>query len=201
MLEGEKLRKWIEAAGETQEAFALRAGLSRTLLSYAMGNKRPTTRANADAIERATSGEISADALVEQYENAKISKRAHVEEEPAPASGPRTLVDEPLAPGQTLEKLRRSAARTERLLRNPQLSASHAAALEGRHQAALVAIQKIELEGALENHPDFPGVLDLVLMALERTLRQLGVNPDGARSVFAGHLEAAEAEQLQRRAA
>lgn len=82
------------------------------------------------------------------------AEKAAEAQEAAPKSE-RRIIDEPLAPGQTLEKLRLSAARTERLLRSPTLSTAAAAALEGRHQAALVAIQKIELDGALEQHPDF----------------------------------------------
>ena len=111
--------------------------------------------------------------LADALERVSGVKAKSWQEEPAPASGPREITDEPLLPGQTLEKLRRSAARTERLLRDPSLSASHAAALEGRHQAALVAIQKIEHEGALENHPSFSQFLADIRGAIKDAFGEL----------------------------
>lgn len=131
---------------------ALRIRQDRTLIHRIQkGERQPNEAFRAACLEHYS---IPLEAWLEPDPDAERAAAA-LDVEPAPKSGPREIVDEPLAPGQTLEKLRLSAARTERLLRSPQLSTSAAAALEGRHQAALIAIQKIEHEGALENHPDF----------------------------------------------
>ena len=129
---------------------ALRIRQDRTLIHRVQKGERQPNEAFRNACLEAYS--IPLDAWLEPDPEAEREAETN---EAAPKSGPREVVDEPLAPGQTLEKLRMSAARTERLLRSPMLSTSAAAALEGRHQAALIAIQKIEHEGALENHPDF----------------------------------------------
>jgi DNA-binding transcriptional regulator YdaS (Cro superfamily) len=197
VIEGEKLRSWIEAHGETQAAFAARCGLSRVNLSYAMGSIRQVTRPNADAIERATNGEISAELLFRQFNEAKVAKREQTEDTP-PKSGPREFPTTDL--GSTPDEIRASIRRSKAMLAKGGLSATQHAAIEGKILSGLGALARLEERAKIEDHPDFPGVLDLVLVALERTLRQLGVNPNGARSVFADHLEAAEAEQ-QRRAA
>lgn len=130
---------------------ALRIRQDRTLIHRIQkGERQPNEAFRAACLEHYS---IPLEVWLEPDPDAERAAAAH-DAEP-PRSGPREIVDEPLGPGQTLEKLRLSAARTERLLRSPQLSTSAAASLEGRHQAALIAIQKIEHEGALENHPDF----------------------------------------------
>jgi hypothetical protein len=45
------------------------------------------------------------------------------------------------------------------MLKKANLSPNQAAALEGKHLSALVAIQKIEHEGALDSHPEFADFL------------------------------------------
>lgn len=128
---------------------SLRMRQDRTLICRIQkGERQPTEAFKLAALEAYS---IPLEAWLEVDEDAEPTESSDA----APPSGPREITDEPLLPGQTLEKLRRSAARTERMLRSPTLSSSQAAALEGRHQAALIAIQRIEHDGALEQHPDF----------------------------------------------
>lgn len=130
----------------------MRLGCSKSLVGFLRNGDRFPNEHIREACLNAYG--IPLEAWFEPDPNAPPEQDGNAGEQ-EPKSGPREIIDEPLAPGQTLEKLRLSAARTERLLRSPSLSTSAAAALEGRHQAALIAIQKIEHEGALENHPDF----------------------------------------------
>lgn len=140
--------KALAGIGGSLEQKSRKIGQDRTLICRVQkGERQPSVAFKAACLEAYL---IPLEAWLEADPDAEPEVQ-----EPTPPSGPREITDEPLAPGQTLEKLRRSAARTERMLRSPSLSSSQAAALEGRHQAALIAIQRIELEGALENHPEF----------------------------------------------
>lgn len=102
--------------------------------------------------------------------------------------------------GQTADELRETAGRLKRLARRKSLSISQQIQIEARLGAILAALARLEDRMAIEDHPDFEGLLSDILTALERTLDGRGVPVDGVRSEFAGHLEVVEAER-QRRAA
>lgn len=102
--------------------------------------------------------------------------------------------------GQTADELRETAARLKRLARRKSLSISQQIQIEARLGSILAALARLEDRTAIEDHPDFEVLLSDILTALERTFGGRGVPSAGARSEFAGHLEAVEAER-QRRAA
>lgn len=104
--------------------------------------------------------------------------------------------DEPL--GTTPEELRASARRLKTLARRPGLTPGQQATLEGKLATVLCRLD--ERAKALEGHPDFDAHVEDVLTALEETLKQYGVNPNGARTVFADHLETLEAKRVRRAA-
>lgn len=80
------------------------------------------------------------------------------------------------------------------------LPASHRAQLLGKRASVLTAIARQEDRCAMDEHPDFEAFSEDALKALEATLRHYGVDPTGARTVFAEQLEAAEAARTRRAA-
>ena len=197
MRAGEKLREWLTKAGETQDVFSTRAGLSRTNLYFVLTNQRRCSRANAEAISRATNGDIVADELERQYDETPVTPRVKREDESPPASEERPL---PRELGNTRDELRATVQEIDAVRRKGGLTPNQDAALLGKRTSALTALARQEDRCALEDHPDFEAFVDLSLKALEATLAQYGVSPDGARSVFADHLERLEAERLKRAA-
>lgn len=85
-------------------------------------------------------------------------------------------------------------------LEDNELSGTARASLLGRKASTLDRISRLEERQKLEDHPDFEAFAEDALRAVEATLRHYGIEPDGARAVFADHLERLEAER-QRRAA
>lgn len=197
MRAGEKLREWLAKAGETQDVFSTRAGLSRTNLYFVLTNQRRCSRANAEAISRATNGDVTADELERQYDETPVSPRVKREDETPPASEERPL---PRDLGNTRDELRATVQEIDAVRRKGGLTPNQDAALLGKRTSALTALARQEDRCALEDHPDFEVFTDDALRALEATLAQYGVDTTGARSVFAAHLERIEAER-QRRAA
>lgn len=102
--------------------------------------------------------------------------------------------------GNTRDELRATAQEIDAVRRKGGLTPNQDAALLGKRISALTALARQEDRCALEDHPDFEAFVDLSLKALEATLAQYGVSRDGARSVFADHLERLEAERLKRAA-
>jgi DNA-binding transcriptional regulator YdaS (Cro superfamily) len=194
---GERLREWLVKAGETQDVFSTRAGLSRTNLYFVLTNQRRCSRANAEAISRATNGDISADELERQYDETPVTPRVKREDETPPVSEERPL---PRELGNTRDELRMTVQEIDAVRRKGGLTPNQDAALLGKRTSALTALARQEDRSALEDHPDFEAFTDDALRALEATLAQYGVDVTGARSVFAAHLERIEAER-QRRAA
>jgi hypothetical protein len=119
-------------------------------------------------------------------------------DEAPPESGPRETILPEL--GKTPDEIRESVRRSKALLAKGKLSPTQHAAIEGKILSGLGALARLEERQKLEDHPEFEAFADLVHIALERTLRQFGVEPTGARTVFADHLEAAEVEQQKRAA-
>lgn len=64
--------------------------------------------------------------------------------------------------------------------------------LAGKRTSALIAISRLDERASLEDHPEFPAKLEIILDALDATLRQFGVEPVGAREAFVGHVDALE---------
>jgi transcriptional regulator with XRE-family HTH domain len=125
--------------------------------------------------------------------------RADGTEEPAPpASEKRSTVLTEL--GKTPDEIRASVQRCKKLLAEEKLSPTQHGQIEAKILSGLGALARLEERSKIEDHPDFESFTDLIHVALERTLRQLGVDPTGARTVFADNLEAAEAEQQKRAA-
>lgn len=197
MRAGERLREWLVKAGETQDVFSTRAGLSRTNLYFVLTNQRRCSRANAEAISRATNGDISADELERQYDETPVTPRVKREDETPPASKERPL---PRELGNTRDELRATVQEIDAVRRKGGLTPNQDAALLGKRATTLSALARQEDRSALEDHPDFEAFTDDALKAIEATLAQYGVDATGARSVFAAHLERIEAER-QRRAA
>lgn len=102
--------------------------------------------------------------------------------------------------GTTRDELRGTVQEIDLARNKGGLTPAQVATLLGKRTSALTALARLEDSTALADHPDFDALLSDVLGALERTLTQYGVDPTGARSAFAAHLEAVEAER-QRRAA
>jgi hypothetical protein len=119
-------------------------------------------------------------------------------EAPPPPSEKRPK--EPRVRGSTHEELWRTLDEIDDELEDNELSGTARASLLGRKASTLDRISRLEERQKLEDHPDFEAFAEDALRALELTLQSFGVNPDGARSVFADHLERLEAER-QRRAA
>lgn len=197
MRAGERLREWLVKAGETQDVFSTRAGLSRTNLYFVLTNQRRCSRANAEAISRATNGDISADELERQYDETPVTPRVKREDETPPASKERPL---PRELGNTRDELRATVQEIDAVRRKGGLTPNQDAALLGKRATTLSALARQEDRSALEDHPDFEAFTDDALKAIEATFAQYGVDATGARSVFAAHLERIEAER-QRRAA
>jgi transcriptional regulator with XRE-family HTH domain len=106
----------------------------------------------------------------------------------------------PRVRGTTHEELWRTLDEIDDELEDNELSGTARASLLGRKASTLDRISRLEERQKLEDHPDFEAFSEDALRALEATLRHFGVEPDGARTVFADHLERLEAER-QRRAA
>lgn len=193
---GEKLREWIQASGQTFSAFALSAGVHKSIVSFAVNNGRSISRCNAEAISRATGGAIDAGELERQYDETPVAPRVTRDETP-PASEERPL---PRELGNTRDELRMTVQEIDAVRRKGGLTPNQDAALLGKRTSALTALARQEDRCTLEDHPDFEAFVETTLLALEATLVQHGVTPDGARSTFADHLERLEAER-QRRAA
>ena len=194
---GERLREWIQASGQTFSAFAASAGVHKSIVSFAVNNGRSISRCNAEAISRATNGEISADELERQYDETPVTPRVKREDETPPASEERPS---PRELGNTRDELRATVQEIDAVRRKGGLTPNQDAALLGKRTSALTALARQEDRSALEDHPEFEAFTDDALRALEATLAQYGVDATGARSVFAAHLERIEAER-QRRAA
>jgi molecular chaperone GrpE (heat shock protein) len=56
----------------------------------------------------------------------------------------------------------------------------------------LSALARLEERASLEDHPEFPAKLEIILDALDATLRQFGVEPVGAREAFVAHVDELE---------
>ena len=130
------------------------------------------------------------------------TKAAATSDEPTaadpPPSGSRTIEGKI---GATIDELRVGVARLNDLLGKGKLSPGQIAQLEGKRISALTAIARLEERGTLEEHPEFDGFLDLVMLALDETLQHFGVNPSGSRTVFADKIERIEAERAKKNAA
>jgi DNA-binding transcriptional regulator YdaS (Cro superfamily) len=194
---GERLREWISVHGLTVTAFALSAGLNKSLVSFALNNSRKISRCNAEAISRATGGEISAEELERQYDETPVAPRVKHDEEAPPASEERAS---PRELGTARDELRSTVQEIDAVRRKGGLTPNQDAVLLGKRTSALTVLVRQEDRCALEDHPDFEVFLADVLAALERTFEARGVAADGARSDFAAHLEAVEAERLRRAA-
>lgn len=107
---------------------------------------------------------------------------------------------EPRVRGTTHEELWHTLDEIDEELEDTELAPAARAQLLGRKASTLDRISRLEERQKLEDHPDFDAFIDDALQAVEATLRHYGIDPDGARSVFADHLERIEAER-QRRAA
>lgn len=118
-------------------------------------------------------------------------------EEPPPASEDRPT---PRALGTTHEELRTTVQEIDAVRAKGGLTPNQDAALLGKRASVLAALARCEDRAKLEDHPDIDAFLDDVLAALERTLEARGVPSTGARSEFADHLEAIEAERARRAA-
>lgn len=188
----DRLREWLKSNGWTATRLAKEIGTSLATITYICRKEREPSAFMRDAIEKATGGAIKA----ADWANDEAAV-ANCEE--PPASGQRGIV-EPAKLGTTREELEDIAARCKALARVPGLSPREQAALEGQRRAAMSELRRLDESAKIEDHPDFPQLVDDMLRALEATLAQHGVNPDGARSSFAAHLERIEA-QRQRRAA
>ena len=184
-------------SGQTFSAFAASAGVHKSIVSFAVNNGRSISRCNAEAISRATNGDVTADELERQYDETPVTPRVKREDESPPASEERPV---PRDLGNTRDELRATAQEIDAVRRKGGLTPNQDAALLGKRISALTALARQEDRCALEDHPDFEAFVDLSLKALEATLAQYGVSRDGARSVFADHLERLEAERLKRAA-
>lgn len=128
------------------------------------------------------------------------SLEAEAEDGPAD-SGPRVTaaIDLPELRSET-EELRESVARAKLLLKHPEISVKQRLDAEGRIQVGLSTLARVREQRKLEEHPEFEAFSEMTLAAVEATLEHYGLSCDGARTVFAEHLERLEAER-QRRAA
>jgi hypothetical protein len=102
--------------------------------------------------------------------------------------------------GSTHEELWRTLDEIDDELEDNELSGTARASLLGRKASTLDRISRLEERQKLEDHPEFDAFAELLHVALERTLKHYGIDPTGARTVFADHLEAAETEQQKRAA-
>lgn len=109
-----------------------------------------------------------------------------------PESGSRSV--EGVKLGSTLDELRVGVARLNDLLGKGKLSPSHIAQLEGKRISALTAIARLEERGGIEHHPEWDVFSELVLDALDETLRHFGLDPNGARKVWLDNLVRIEDE-------
>lgn len=119
------------------------------------------------------------------------------EPEAPPASEDRPT---PRALGTTHDELRATVQEIDAVRAKGGLTPNQDAALLGKRASVLAALARLEDRTALEDHPDVDTFLDDVLAALERTLEARGVAAAGARTEFATHLEALEAERARRAA-
>lgn len=119
------------------------------------------------------------------------------EAEPPPASEDRPT---PRALGTTHDELRATVREIDAVRAKGGLTPNQDAALLGKRASVLAALARLEDRTALEDHPEFEGLLDGILSALERTLAARGIDATGARTEFADHLEAIEAERAKRAA-
>lgn len=178
------LREWLEKNQVNAAELARRCSSGPLHFDRKrIGELLACTHVRADLlaeIERVTAGEVPASLWLE-------------EAAPPSETRPREL-------GNTRDELRATVQEIDAVRRKGGLSPTQEAALIGKRTSALMALARQEDRCALEDHPDFEVHIDDVLQALEATISQFGVNPTGARSAFADHLERIEAER-QRRAA
>ncbi len=123
------------------------------------------------------------------------TKAAATSDEP-PASNPPASESRAIKGkiGATIDELRVGVARLNDLLAKGKLSPSHIAQLEGKRISALTAIARLEERAKLEDHPEWPNLIEMVLDALDETLRHFGLDPNGARKVWLDKLERIEDE-------
>lgn len=119
------------------------------------------------------------------------------DEPSAPISGPRAIILPEL--GSTPDELRSSVRRALALLHEKEITVKQKLDAEGRIQVGLSALARLDERASLEQHPDFLPKLEIILDALDATLRKYGVNPVGARESFVEFVDAFE--KAPRRAA
>lgn len=154
------------------------------------GKSRPRPK-HWEHIERITSGRVP-QAAWESWEHLGAP-----EAETPPASEERPT---PRALGTTREELRATVQEIDAVRRKGGLTPNQDAALLGKRASVLAALARLEDRTAIEDHPEFDVFLDALLLALERTLATRGLDVTGARSEFADHLDAIEAERARRAA-
>lgn len=153
------------------------------------GKSRPRPK-HWEHIERVTGGRVP-QASWESWEH------LGAEPEPPPASEERPT---PRALGTTRDELRATVKEIDAVRSKGGLTPNQDAALLGKRASVLAALARLEDRTAIEDHPDVDTFLDAILSALERTLEARGIPSAGARSEFADHLEAIEAERARRAA-
>lgn len=141
-------------------------------------------------IARITGGRVP----VEAWESWEL---LGAEPETPPASEDRPT---PRALGTTHEELRATVQEIDAVRAKGGLTPNQDAALLGKRASVLAALARLEDRTAIEDHPEFDAFLEALLSALERTLVARGIDATGARTEFASHLEAIEAERAKRAA-
>ncbi len=107
-----------------------------------------------------------------------------------PESGPREVVLPEL--GSTPDEIRASVRRALALLGEKEITVKQRLDAEGRIQVGLSTLARLEERASLEDHPEFAAKLEIILDALDATLKQFGVNPVGAREAFVSHVDVLE---------
>jgi transcriptional regulator with XRE-family HTH domain len=199
---------WISCGWIALEAWARPLGLkfrdlgtrfgcaSGTVHNWKKGERTPT-EAQRRLVADVTGGAVDVASWL-YWLPAEGIERDPPKDEAPPSSRSRAVAIPEL--GKTPDEIKASVRRCKALAQKTGLSPTQQAQLEAKVLSGLGALARLEERSKIEDHPDFDSFTDLIHVALERTLRQLGVDPAGVRSIFADHLEAAEAEQ-QRRAA
>lgn len=189
----DRLREWLKAQGWTQTRLAREIGTSLALITYIVRKERAPSAFMRDAIERVTDGAIKA------TDWAKDAETSVSRDETSPESTERpAMVSTKL--GSTPDELRASIQGIDQDLLDKELTPPQRTALRKARVAALASLARLERSAELHAHPDFDAHLLDVMTAVERTLEQHGVSPNGARTVFA-KLYAELEEQRARRAA
>jgi transcriptional regulator with XRE-family HTH domain len=185
------LREAKDTAGKpiSQGQIAKRLDVSQAAISQFMTSaKRPAEDMRRRLREAFA---IPFEAWDEELDEAEASGKASRTKTPPSPSPPPEL-------GPIGEELDASAARLKAQVLGGGLTASQKGTLEGKLAAVLCKIADKRLKGGIQDHPEFAEHVADTFEALEATLREFGVEPNGARTVFAERLAAIEGARARK---